>query len=342
MMQWGDTFWLHGLWLGALLAALIIGLWRWRERRLASLLDPVVLAQFLPPRRRARHFWRLSLWMAAFLAGLLALARPQWGERWIEMKHMGLDILVVLDTSNSMRAQDIRPDRLGRAKLGIRDLLSRLQSDRIGLIAFAGSSHLLCPVTADYGAFMMMLDDTYSGIIPRGGTAIEQALQKAINTFDEHITADRVILLITDGEDHEGDPLRLIDELRRRNIRVFAVGIGSPEGDLIPVQNAQGATPFLRDAAGKIVKTELQEDVLERIATRTGGIYARATPSDFGLERIYEQGIRPLQREELESKMVRMHEDRFIWFAGAGFLFLLLACAIRDGKPTPRLKKEAS
>jgi Ca-activated chloride channel family protein len=340
-MQWGAANLLHGLWLWALLAALTIGLWRWRERRLASLMDPAVLAQFLPPRRRARHIWRLSLWTGALLAGLLALARPQWGERWIEMKHMGLDILVVLDTSNSMRAQDIRPDRLGRAKLGIRDLLPRLQGDRIGLIAFAGSSHLLCPVTADYGAFMMMLDDTYSGIIPRGGTAIEQALQKAMNTFDEHILADRVILLITDGEDHEGNPLQLIDELRRRNIRVYAVGIGSPEGDLIPVPNEQGSTPFLRDAQGQVVKSTLQEDVLERIATRTGGIYVRATPGDFGLERIYEQGIRPLQREALESQMVRLQEDRFVWFAGTGFILLLLACVIRDGKTTVR-KEEAS
>lgn len=341
MIAWGSTHALHLLWLLIPLGLGVIWLWRRRERGLATLLDPAVLQRFLPPHRRARRIQRLALWWVAVALGLLALARPQWGERWIDMKHMGLDILVVLDTSNSMLAQDIKPDRLSRAKLGIQDLLTQLRGDRIGLIAFAGTSHLLCPVTADYGAFQMMLDDTYVGIIPRGGTALEQALRKAMNTFDEHTLADRVILFITDGEDHEGDPVQVIDELRKQNIRVFVVGIGSPEGDLIPIRDNQGKTQFLRDSKGQVVKSSLQEDTLERVATRTGGIYTRATPGDFGLERIYEQGIRPLQREELETQRVQMHEDRFVWFLGAGFLFLFAACSIRDGRRPPNGRSES-
>lgn len=330
-MQWGNPDMLPWLWLLLPLAALLFGLARRRERQLARLMDAQVLAQGLPATRLKRHRARLLLWLIAVALVGVALARPQWGEKWIEVRHMGLDILVVLDTSNSMLAEDIRPNRLGRAKLGIRDLIGQLRGDRIGLIPFAGDSYLYCPLTADYGAFMMMLDDVRPGLIPRGGTAVEQALRLAVNTFDDHLLADRVIILVTDGEDHEGNPLNVLDEMRRRNIRLFAVGVGTPDGDLIPVTDERGRTSFLRDREGNIVRTRLQEDMLERLATRTGGMYVRATPGDFGLEQIYQQGIAPLQRDMLETEMIRAYEDRFGWFLGLALLLLVVEALLRDG-----------
>lgn len=322
-MHWGAPQFLNLLWSVPLMGLLLYALTRWRENRLRDVMDEQVLAMLLPPHRRRRQAWQLALWLAAMALGVVALARPQWGEKWIEVRHMGLDIAVVLDTSNSMRAEDIRPNRLERAKLGVRDLVNHLRGDRIGLIPFAGDSYLYCPLTSDYGAFLMMLDDIHAGIIPRGGTAIEQALRKAVQSFDDHLLADRVIVLVTDGEDHDGNPLAVLDDLRRRNIRLFAVGVGSPEGDLVPATDERGRPSFLRDREGKIVRSALQEDVLERLATRTGGMYVRATPGDFGLDRIYEQGIAPLQRDQLETEMMRTHEERYVWFLGAALLLLI-------------------
>lgn len=268
--------------------------------------------------------------------GVVALARPQWGEKWIDVQHMGLDILVVLDTSNSTLAEDVRPNRMERAKLGVRELVSQLRGDRIGLIPFAGGSYLYCPLTTDYGAFLMMLDDVRPGLIPRGGTAIEQALHLAIESFDDQLLADRVIILITDGEDHEGDPLRTIDEMRRRNIRLFAVGVGTPEGDLIPIPDGRGGMTFLRDRQGQIVRTRLEEATLERLATRTGGLYVRATPGEFGLRTIYEQGIAPLQRDRLESERLQIYEERFALFLIAALLLLVFESLLPDGKRRAR------
>ncbi len=330
-MQWGNPQALYGLVLVIPLGVLVYSLKSWREKRLNRVIDQHVLATLMPPKRGSRDMTRLGLWLAAMALGLLALARPQWGEKWIEVRHMGLDILVVLDTSNSMRAEDIRPNRLERAKLGIRDLVRQLRGDRIGLIPFAGDSYLYCPLTTDYAAFLMMLDDVNPGLIPRGGTAIEQALRQAIQTFDNSLSADRVILLVTDGEDHEGNPLSVLDDLRRHNIRLFAVGVGTPEGDLIPMTDDAGRIEFLRDREGNLVRTALREDILERLATRSGGMYVRATPGDFGLEQIYDQGIAPLQRDMLDTEMIRTFEDRFVWFLGLALLLLVLEAVLGDG-----------
>ncbi len=330
-MQWGNPSLLHALWGLIPLALLLWGLARRRERALQQMIDAQVLPSMLPPHRWRVQRWRRGLWIAALALGIVALARPQWGEKWIEVQHMGLDIVVVLDTSNSMRAEDIRPNRLERAKLGLRDLVRHLRGDRIALVPFAGDSYLYCPLTSDYSAFLMMLDDVYPGIVPRGGTAIEQALRRAIQSFDDDLLADRVILLISDGEDHEGNPLTLVDEMRRRNIRLFAVGVGTPEGELIPITDERGRTTFLRDRQGTIVRTRLEEDTLERLATRTGGMYVRATPGDFGLDYLYEQGIAPLQRDQLTTEQIRVYEDRFIWFLWAALLLLAIEAGIHAG-----------
>ncbi len=323
-MQWGDPIWLHALWGLIPLAWLWHWLGRRREQQLATMIDTGVLDKQLPARRRTVQRWRMICLLLAVALGIVALARPQWGEKWIEVQHMGLDILVVLDTSNSMRAEDIRPNRLDRAKLGIRDLVSQLRGDRIGLIPFAGDSYLYCPLTSDYAAFLMMLDDVHPGIIPRGGTAIEQALRRAVRSFDDDMLADRVILLITDGEDHEGNALNVVPEMQSRNIRLFAVGVGTPEGSLIPMVDERGNITYLRDRQGNIVQTRLEEDLLERLATRTGGMYVRATPGDFGLDYIYEYGIAPLQRDMLDTEHLQVYEERYGWFLAVALLLLLV------------------
>ncbi len=338
-MQWGAPEFLHGLWAVPVMALFLFSMIRRRELALHRLVHPGALAAAGWRYRAARARVRSIIWLAAMALSVAALARPQWGANWIDVKHQGLDILIVLDTSNSMRAQDIAPSRLERAQLGIQDLVHRLSGERIGLIAFSGGAFLQCPLTIDYGAFLMTLDDVYPGVIPRGGTAIAQALRKALDSFEQDIESDRAIILITDGEDHEGRPLALIDELNRRGIRVYAIGIGSPEGDLIPIRDEQGRLQFMRDTEGNVIKTSLQEDVLERLALRTGGMYVRAAPGDLGMDRIYDQGIARLKREEMESRSVQMHEDRFAWFLGAAFMLLMVEAVMRDRKSEIRNSK---
>lgn len=318
-MIWGQIHLLYWLPLALPLAWILFALLRRRHRALARLVDPAMLPILAPAWNPARAASRLGLRLGALLLLFLALARPQWGFHWEDVRRQGLDILVVLDTSRSMTASDIKPSRLQQAKWGIRDLVRNLRGDRIGLIPFAGASVLQCPLTIDYAAFTMTLNDLYAGIIPRGGTAIEQALRTAIDAFPTESAADRVILLITDGEDHDGDPLTLLPTLKGKNIRVYSIGIGTLDGGMIPGGEGAG---YFKDRQGQVVMSSLQEDTLQKLALSTGGTYVRAAPGDTGLERVFRESIDSLKRAEQESRTAKIHEERFVWFLAAALLLL--------------------
>ena len=307
-------------WLLLIIPLIVLFIWMHRQRaaRLARLISSGVWETVIPGHSRASGRRRIVLRLLALLCIGLALTRPQWGSHWEEVKQRGLDIIVVLDTSKSMLAEDIKPNRLKQAQWAVRDFVKQLKGDRIGLVAFAGSSFLQCPATIDYAAFTMMLDDIYAGIIPRGGTAIEQALKKAADSFDTKSEADRVIILITDGEDHEGDPMRVAEQLRKDSIKLFCIGVGTLEGELVP--STEG---YVKNQQGQVVKSSLNEGLLEKLASETGGFYVRSAPGDFGLDRIYKLGISGLQRSEQETRLAKVYEERFGWFAAAALLFLL-------------------
>ena len=327
-MKWGDFQLLVWLPLAIPLAWALFALLRRRRRALAQLVDPALLGVLAPAWNPARAKSRLVLRVLALALLVVALARPQWGFRWEEVRRKGLDLVVALDTSRSMMASDIKPTRLQQAKWGIRDLLRNLRGDRVGLVPFAGSSILQCPLTIDYAAFAMTLDDVYSGIIPRGGTAIEQALRTAVAAFPADRTADRVILLITDGEDHEGDPLALLPELKEKGIRVYTIGIGTLEGEMVPAGDGQGG--YFKDRQGQIVKTALKEDVLQKLALGTGGTYVRSAPGDTGLERVFNESIANLKRSEQENRTAKIYEERFVWPIAAALLLLAWEALLSD------------
>jgi len=293
-----------------------------RRKRLNAMLPPATRARMrrgATPRVDAARtlLVRLALLLIAF-----ALARPQWGYTWRDARREGLDVIVAVDTSNSMRADDFQPSRLQRAKWGVEELVKELKGDRIGLVAFAGEGVFQCPLTLDYGAFLMHLQDLFPGIVPRGGTDLESALTTALEAFEGESESDRVVLLITDGESHEGDLDGVLKRLRDRDVRVFAVGVGTAEGSLIPM-DAQGGS-FLKNRGEEVVKSTLDEKTLRRVAAETDGLYVRATPRDFGVSEIIKNGLEPLQRAELESARVKEMEERFQLFLGAGLLLLLL------------------
>lgn len=322
MIQWHHPEYLFLLFAMPVLWVITIWLRRRRARLLETMADkdrwPVLLPDYAP--RRQRNAQRARLLALVLL--LTASARPQWGFRWEKTSPRGLDLLVALDTSRSMLAQDIKPNRLQQARWGIRDLVSQLTGDRIGLIAFAGDAFLVCPATADYAAFSMMLDDVYAGIIPTGGTDLSLALETALASFEPGTAADKVLILISDGESHTGDPTKLIPRLQQEGIRVFAIGVGTSEGE--PILTEDG---FVKDRNGHVVKSALDEQILERIARETGGDYVRSAPGDFGMERIY-QRIEPLQRTQRESRMSKVWIERFPWFLGAALLLLAIEASV--------------
>ena len=326
-MKWNDPDFL--MWLLALLPLLLLtGLMiKRRETLLARMADKELWTAMLPGHSAPRRRMKNSLRMLALALGLVAVARPQWGFKWEKVHQRGLNIMVALDTSKSMLAQDIKPNRLQQAKWGVRDLLNELEGDRIGLVAFAGDAFLQCPATIDYAAFLMMLDDVYAGIIPLGGTDLFQALEESIDSFEMETQADKVIILISDGEGHTGDPLALLPRLKKEKIRIFAIGVGTREGELI--QTSDG---FVKDSDGNVVKSSLNESMLERLAFETGGFYVRSAPGDFGLERVYQQGIAELQREERESRMAKIWTERFQWFLGAALVLLGVEATVRSVK----------
>ena len=334
-MKWGSVHLLFWLPLALPLAWACFALRRRRSAALDRLVDPAMLGVLAPDWIPSRARSRLALRLLALVLLVVALARPQWGFRWEEVRRKGLDIVVVLDTSRSMLAADVKPSRLQQAKWGIRDLLRNLRGDRIGLVPFAGSSLLQCPLTIDYAAFAMTLDDVHSGIIPRGGTAIEQALRTAMAAFPSDRAADRVVLLVTDGEDHDGDPISLLPELKDGGIRVYAIGIGTLDGEMVPSGDAQGG--YFKDRQGQIVKTSLKEDSLQKLALGTGGTYVRSAPGDAGLERVFNESIDSLKRSEQENRAAKIFEERFVWPIAAALLLLAWEALLSDRrKPNGR------
>ena len=283
-------------------------------------LAPELSRSVIPGRRRLKAL----LLVCGLLFLIFGLARPQWGFHWEEVTRRGLDIIVAIDVSKSMLAQDVKPNRLERSKLAVKDLLRKLQGDRIGLIAFAGSAFLQCPLTADYNGFGLALDMLDIDTIPRGGTSIARAIKEAIRSFEGGLKKYKVLVFITDGESHEGNTMKWAEKAKEEGIKIFCIGIGTKEGELIPYRTDAGERGFVKDQGGNVVKSRLDEETLQKIALKTGGSYVRATGAEFGLDLIYEERLSKMEKRELESKMSKQFEERFQIFVLIGVVLLLL------------------
>ncbi len=255
---------------------------------------------------------------------ILALGRPQWGTKMQTIKRKGLDILIALDTSKSMLAEDIKPNRLERAKHEISSLIDTLEGDRIGLICFAGTSFIQCPLTLDYAAAKIFLKVIDTQIIPKGGTAIGEAIQKARQAFVQGERKYKALILLTDGEDHSSQPLEAAEEAAKEGIRIYAIGLGSEVGEPIPLTDQSGAhLGYQQDRDGKVVMTKLDQATLEKIALLTDGKYYHATTAEMELSKVYKD-MASMEKKDLESKKYIQYEDRFIYFLFPALFFLLL------------------
>jgi len=271
--------------------------------------------------------------IAVFFA-VTALLRPQWGYQWEEVTRKGLDILIAIDTSKSMLAEDVKPNRLERSKLAIKDLVKKLNGgDRIGLIAFAGTAFLQCPLTVDYNGFILSLNDVDTQTIPRGGTSISSAIQEATRSYEGGLKKNKILIIITDGEDHEGDPVKMAEFAKSQGITIFTIGVGTKEGELIPNLD-DGAKGFLKDRKGDVVRTSLDEATLQKIALMSGGAYVRSSISDFGLDYIYREKLSRFEKREVESKMKKRFMDRFQVPLALALFFFVIDALITDRRRT--------
>lgn len=275
------------------------------------------------------------------LFSVLALLRPQWGFRWQEVKRQGVDILVVIDTSKSMLTQDVKPNRLERTKFAVLDLLKKLRGDRIGLIAFSGEPFLICPLTVDYGGYQISLNDLNIETIPRGGTNIAKAIRESIKDYGDISSKYKAVIIVTDGDDLEGDPIVAAREASEKGIKIFTVGIGSAEGELIQMRSQTGKLVFLKDSEGNIVKSRLNERLLKEIALVTGGVYVKASGSRFGLDLIYDQEISKFEKRDIEAKMEKKYHERFQFPLGIAALLLVIETCLTTRRKQSAVKSSS-
>jgi len=320
--------------LAPLLALISISLIALGFRKRGQLLSQFAAARLLDRLTEKASLQRKLLKSAFIVAAIgavgIALARPQFGLELSERNSRGLDIVFVLDSSKSMLATDLRPTRLERAKLAIFDLIDRLESDRVGLVAFAGQAFLQTPPTLDYSAFRESLNATDPSVLSRGGSDLGRAIEEASNAFPSENNV-KVVVLLTDGEDLGGQALAAARTAAEESIQIFTIGIGTPEGEYLRVRNEAGIEEFVRDNDGQPVRSQLDESTLQQIAQFTGGSYSRL--SGGSLETLYESVLATLPREERESELLEVPIERFQWLLAAASLFLVLEILIRSRRP---------
>jgi len=303
------------------LAVFLVLFLLWKRRTLAVYGDWNVVRQLMPGYSIGKTIVKFILLAGALASLVIAMTDPQTGSRLEKVKRKGIDLMICLDVSNSMMAQDIKPNRLERAKQSIIRLIDNLEGDRMGIIVFAGKAYTQLPITTDYAAAKMFTSTINTGIVPTQGTAIADAIETAANGFGES-KHNKAIVVITDGEDHEGNVLEQAEAAVKKNISIYTIGMGLPEGAPIPVYSGDIQTGYRKDQNGQTIMSKLDETLLQQIASVGKGMYVRATTSETGLGKIFDE-ISKIEKSEIEEKQFSDYEDRFQYFV-AFALFLLI------------------
>ena len=324
------------LWLLLIAPAILLLHWlvgTYSKRKLRRMGNPATLGELMPAKSVARGWIKSSLIALAVVFIALAAARPQTGAKLSSKERKGREIVLVVDVSNSMLAEDYSPNRLDRAKLAISRLVDKLRDDRIGLIVFAGNSFVQLPITTDYVSAKMFLNSISTDSVPIQGTAIGEAINTAIRSFSAQSEKSRAIIIITDGENHEDDPVAAAKQAAELGIRVFAIGVGSPEGKPIPMDGE-----LLKDKEGNIVVTRLEEPILRDVASVGNGAYVRAGNSEFGLNPIIDD-IRKMEDEKYSSIVFEEFDEQFMYFLAIALFFFVVEMLIGDRRSKRHLFK---
>lgn len=328
-MEWGQLKNFIWLWvLPAAVAVYFLSGWRksFQIRRFgeAELIGRLV-SSFNPLKRLVKRF----LVLAALCLMVLALAQPHFKTKEVTVERKGVDVVMAIDVSRSMLSKDVAPNRLEKAKLELATLIDRLKQDRIGIVAFAGEAFIQCPITLDKNAAKLFLSTVSPALVPTPGTAIGTAIQVATQAFSEKEKQFKAIILLTDGEDHESNPVAAARQAREQGVRIFAIGIGTPDGNTIPGELANEG--FKKDRQGEVILSKLDEPLLKQIARETGGDYFRASRGEFEIDRIVDE-IQQMTQKGLKTEKIIEYEENYTYFLFLAFVLLLVEMAISERK----------
>jgi len=301
-----------------------------KKRAIVRMGDPALIRRLMPELSMIRPAIKFILQLFAISMVIIILARPQFGSKLEEVKKEGAEVIIALDVSNSMLAGDIQPDRLTRAKQALTRLIDNLDNDRIGLIVFAGDAYTQIPITTDYVSAKMFLNAISPDMVPKQGTAIGAAIELGMRSFSPGEGKSKAMIIITDGENHEDDPVARAAEAAKAGIVIHTIGIGSEDGVPVPV-TVNGKNEFLKDIDGNTVITKLDEDILKKIAIASGGSYVRANNSNIGLDEIFSE-INKMKKQDMESTVYTEYNDQFQIFAAISIFLLILDFIIMDRK----------
>jgi len=331
MFRFEHTDFLWALLLIPALTAIFVWMVIWKKRALLRFGAWTILQRLLPGISRSRVIAKFILLMLGYGFLIIGIANPQIGSKLVEGERKGIDIMIALDVSNSMLAEDIKPSRLEMSKQAISKLIDNLGNDRLGIVIFAGNAYMQLPITTDYSAAKMFLTSIDTKIVPTQGTAIGEAIELSVGAFDDE-THSRAIIIISDGENHEDDALDAAKKASEKGIIVYTVGMGLPEGAPIPDYNKYNQmVGYKKDRAGSTVVTKLNESMLQQIASAGKGVYVRANNSQSGLKTILEE-INKLEKTKFESRMFSDYEDRFQYFIAVSLILLILELLIFERK----------
>jgi Ca-activated chloride channel family protein len=331
MFRFEHINYLNALLLIPIFSAFFILFIIWKKRAVRNFGEWEVIFQLMPLVSAKKLVLKFVVLMMAYGCIIISLANPQIGSKLEKVQRKGADLVVALDVSNSMLSQDIRPDRLTRAVQGISKLIDRLEGDRIGIVVFAGKAYVQLPITTDYAAAKMFLSTISTQMVPSQGTAISDAVELSMKSFNED-ERSKAIIIITDGEDHEGNVMEAAKQAAEKGIKIFTIGMGSPDGSPIPLFDQFGRqTGYKTDRSGQVIVSKLDETILQQLASAGNGIYVRATSGQDGLGKILEE-INALEKKDIETKTFSEYEGRFQYFIALSLLFLILELLIPERK----------
>ena len=338
MLRFANPEYFHLYWLVPVLIVFFIWAFQYKKRLLKRLGDEELIARLTASVSKTKQIWKTVLVIFSFVVLVFALADPQIGTKLEEVKREGIDIFIALDVSKSMLAEDVAPNRFEKAKHEISQFIERLQGDRVGLIIFSGMAFVQCPLTLDYGAANLFLDDVYVGMMPQPGTAISEAIYTARQSFVDKELKHKALIVITDGEDHEGDPLEEEKAAAKEGVVIYTIGIGSPQGAPIPEFDRNGnRIGYKKDRQGRVVTTKLDIPSLEKIAFETGGKFYISSTGDAELDKIYDE-LFSMEKKELSSREFTQFEDRFQIFLFIVLVLLLLETFLSERRKIKQLQ----
>ena len=324
-----DILW--GLWAIPVFLLLFFVISRWKKKAIASLGDKNVVKLMMPQVSFSRPWLKFIFFLVAYACLIIGMADPQLGSKTEEVKRKGADLMILLDVSNSMLAQDLAPNRLENAKQAIAQLIDKMHDDRIGIIVFAGQAYVQLPITTDYSAAKLFLNTINTSMVPTQGTAIGAAIDLGMRSFDFKNGTGKAMIVITDGENHEDNAVEAATQAKSKGVIINVLGVGSANGAPIPIYRDGQPAGFHTDSLGEPVVSKLNEDMCRDIAAAGSGVYVRANNSNSGLSIVMDQ-IAKVQRKMYDSKSYKDFEDRFQFFLGIAFVLLVIEFFISNRK----------